>query len=686
MKSKKFFQLLSSLILLTICAVESHACGPYNPVIPTPEFFGLTVPHKNMSEYEREENLRLWQSMTSERIPLDDIEEIVYRDSWSSFYDYTGYEPLKTDNLFYIYLKNSCDSEITDLLGIAKTLEKRWRDIRSLWYYPRKHDHTGDTGDFHDIIEQCKAYDGERLKDRYALQVTRALFASRDYASCIEYSDSAFAYIPDSNLMKRMAQRYAAGCWSRLGDADRADSIFAKAGDIWSISADNRIAYMTRLNPAAPQFIDFIRENASDTTFMREMRNVAEKVIRDRRITDKGDWNFVMSYIDGEFNHDESSAREKIYRAMRQSFSSDELKDLARSYKMKLDGRAGITQSLIADLKWMESKISAINPQAEEWIRRCRNIIYVDWVPLLWEKGDYSTAILLCAYADNIGPSVQLQNSWKYPVLSLSIHEIRNSEYYHNPLDYGCLSFQMMGNLTSRQLISVYKRIRSDKPLYKFLRRKTRNDSDYYYELIGTLALREENYNRAVEYLSKVSDHYLRTMNIDKDGYLSLDPFVPTFQRNNGGSNHNAKLKFAQHMLTYSHQMKHGGTADERGIGRLMYAIGLWNSIDRCWALTQYWEGTCCNVFRPSLEDWYDDFYKSKYHFIYDRETTDTSSLSDKRYKNEVAAALAMLKTDEAKAQANYILGKRATIIKLYCNTSTARFIKTSCDNWRNWL
>lgn len=638
-----------------------------------------------MYDYEREENLKLWQSLTSDRIPLADINEAVYEDNLTEFQSKT-YDPSHSDNLFYIYLYNSGDEEVTDFIDLAKRLEERRAKERSPWYYPTDRQSQYAAGDFSDLIDICKSYDGDRLRDRYGLQAVRALFASRCYADCIAFSDSAFAAISETNLMKRMAQRYVAGCWERLGDTRRADSIFAKAGDIWSISADDRIAYMTRLNPAAPQFIDFIIENASDTTFMREMRNVAEKVIRDRRITNKGDWNFVMSYIDGEFNHEESSAREKIYRAMRQSFSSDKLKDLARSYKMKLDGRAGITHSLIADLKWMESKISAVNPQAEEWIRRCRNIIYVDWVPLLWEKGDYSTAILLCAYADNIASSVQWQNSWKYPVLSLSIHEIRNSEYYHNPLDYGCLSFQMMGNLTSRQLISVYKRIRSDKPLYKFLRRKTRNDSDYYYELIGTLALREENYSRAIEYLSKVSTRYLKTMNIDKAGYLSLDPFVTTYRRNNGTSNHDAKLKFARRMLYYGRQMKHGRTADERGIARLMYAIGRWNSTDRCWALTRYWKGTCYSVFRPSLDNWHDDFYMSKYRFIYDRETADTSPLSDQKYNDEVAAALAMLKTDDAKARANYILGKRATIIKLYGNTSTARFIKTSCDNWRNWL
>lgn len=644
-----------------------------------------------MSDYEREENLRLWQSLTSDRIPLADINEAVYKDNLTAFQD-KAYDPSRSDNLFYIYLYNSGDEEVTDFIGLAKHLEERWAKELSPWHYPADRQSEYATGDFSDLIDFCKSYDGDRLRDRYDMQIVRALFASRSYAECIAFSDSAFADVPPTNLMKRMAQRYVAGCWSRLGDTRRADSIFAVTGDIRSISADNRIAYMTRLNPGAPQFIDFIRDNASDTVFMRRMRNMAEKIIKDRRVTNKGDWNFIMSYIDGEFNHEESSAREKIYRAMRQSFSSDELKDLARSYKMKLDGRAGITHSLIADLKWMESKISVINPQAEQWIRRCRNIIYVDWVPRLWEKGDYSTAILLCAYADNIAPSVQWQNSWTYsdeyynPAPSVSIDEIRNSQHYINPLDYGCLSFRLMESLTSRQLISVYDRIMSGKTLYSFLRGKTRADRDYYYELIGTLALREENYSRAIEYLSKVSTRYLKTMNIDKGGYLSLDPFVPTFQPNNGASNHNAKLKFAQRMLTYSHLMKHGRTADERGMSRLMYAIGRWNSTETCWALTRYWKGTCYSVFQPSLDNWHDDFYMSKYRFIYDRETADTSPLSDKKYNDEVAAALAMLKTDEAKARANYILGKRASIIKLYGDTPTARFIKTSCDNWRNWL
>lgn len=716
MKSTNFYQSLSSLILIAVCAIESYACGPYNPIIPTPEFFGLAGPHKNMSEYEREENLRLWQSLTSERIPLDDIEEVVYRDPLNRFYDYTGYNPPKTENLFYIYLKNSSDGEITDLLGTAKILEERWREIRSPWYYPRNRDHTGDTGDFYDIIERCKSYDGERLKDRYALQVTRALFASRDYAGCIEYSDSAFADFPDSNLMKRMAQRYAAGCWNRLGDKNRADSIFAKAGDIWSLSVEAPVKYMAERNPNALQLIDYVRGNATDTTFMQEVRPIVVQLLNNNKVTCRADWNFVMAYIDNEFNNNTSVARQRIHKALKEKFSSDELESLARTYKMKLDALVGDLSNLLADLKWLEKKTDVLIPDAEEWIRRCKNIIYVDWVPMLWDKKDYSSAILLCAYADNLAPSEQWHEAWTNvgwhvywtPTQVLNISAMRESEEYANHIDYGSLSFQLMGSLSSAQLASTYNHILTNTPLYTFLRSKARTDKDYYYELIGTLALREEKYGRAITYLSKVSEHYLKTMNIDKGGYLDRDPFSPypsrweVYTPSYAGaepwefesqamshtirSNPNAKLDFARKMQEYKRQMTNGNTSDERGLARMMYAIGRRNSFEECWALTQYWRGGCTGIFEPDLQYWEDDFAQKRYAFLYDYEETVGHKATEKIYNEELNAALAMLVTDEAKAKAQYTLNNLVTIVKYYGDTSIGQYIKTSCDNWQSWL
>lgn len=714
MKSTIFFPPVVSLLLVAASAGQAAACGPFPPVIPTPEFFGLSVITKTMPEYEREENLKLWQSLTSGRIPLADIEEAVYHDSCEQFYDRTGYygDPNKTENLFYVYLNNTGDSEIVDFLGIAKEMEERRRDILSPWYYPQDRGSGGETGDFSDLIKRCEAYDGVRLKDRYALQITRALFASRRYADCIEYCDSAFADIPDANLMKRMAQRYVAGCWSRLGETRRADSLFAKAGDMWSITRSDPVELMARMNPDAPQLMEYVRSKASDTVFMRKMLPVAEDVLKRRRVRNKGDWRFLLAYVHGEFNRNVPLARKEIYRAMRQPFSSGELEDLARAYKMKLDGQAGDSRNLLSDLKWMESKIDALNPDAREWIRRCGNIIYVDWIPRLWKKRDYSTAILLCSYAENLAPAEQRYTVWDIgvteywwkPSRTASIHEIRDSENSYNLEDYGCLSFQMMGSLSSSQLAAAYGRILSGKPLYNFLRRKAYTDKNYFNELIGTLALREENYARAADYLSRVGERYLKTMNVDKDGYLSRDPFVPYPSRWVSGAYYDgeiyeyesstvyhrpvpcpsAKLDFARKMQAYKRTMSRGRSADERGLARLMYAIGRRNSFEECWALTQYWRGGCVNRFYPALQYWEEKL--SEYGFLYDYETTIGHKTTEGIYEKEVAAALAMLATDEAQAKANYILGNLRTVVKRYGNTTTARYVKSSCDNWKSWL
>lgn len=67
------------------------ACGPYYPIIPTPEFFITGKPHKTMADYDRDENLRLWQELTSKQIPLSDIEKVVYSDSFDKFREMTGY-------------------------------------------------------------------------------------------------------------------------------------------------------------------------------------------------------------------------------------------------------------------------------------------------------------------------------------------------------------------------------------------------------------------------------------------------------------------------------------------------------------------------------------------------------------------------------------------------------------------
>lgn len=704
MKSAPFFSLLVSISLLAAGAGRVMACGPYPPIIPTPEFFVLKNA-KTISDYEKDENLRLWQAQTSDRIPLADIEEAVYRSTSDDIFNFLGYDSNRSSNLFFMYIQNTNDEEVVDFLCTAKNMEEAWGRLRTPWYYPRSR-REGDS-DFSHIIDRCRSYRGTRLGDRYGLQGVRALFASRAYDECIQYYDSVFTTVPDDNLLKRMARRYVAGCWSRLGDDERADSVFAVAGDIRSLSAENPAAYMARHNPTAPQLLEYARTEATDSAQLARLVPVAEALIANPKVKHKGDWEYLLSYFYRQFARDGKKSSKYLSRALTHTFADAELRDQARAYNMKSADYGLSSAQMLADLRWLEGKCDVLSPDYDEWIRRAQNIVYVDWVPRLWKRQDYANAILVCAFADYLDVSGELQTvhdeGWYlYPSQSDAMANLRKSQKSENPFDYRTLSFQMMGSLSSAQLAQVYAYMRQPGALQNFVRRKIRTDADYYNELIGTLALREENYARAVTYLSKVSPGYQRTMNIYKGNYLNRNPFAtfPTrwsttdwgYDSESSSGTHrtapkdNAKLNFARRMVQYQRDITHAHTADRRGMARLMYAIGRRNSFEECWALTQYWRGEYVGLFEPNLDYWHDDFDERHYNFLYDYEKTVGHKYTEGLYEKEVKAALAMMQSPQVRAEAEYLLGNLSTVVRLYPETPTALHIRTSCDTWQQWL
>lgn len=705
---------ISSIVILLL-ATSSHAiaCGPYPPIIPTPKFFTSNWDGLLSRDFYKQENLRLWQQLTSNRIPLKDIEQVVYKDDGELLNQIVyGYTPIRTDNLFYVYLQNTTDYELADFLCTAKNLEKRRNEINSPWYYPSSRETYDEVGDFQTIINICNSYKGTRIQDRYALQGVRALFASRRYDECIAYFDKAFQGFADCNLFKRMAMGYVAGCWSQLGNIDMANEYFARSGDFYSIKSDDPITFMAEHNPDNPEMLSYIQTLASDSAKFCAIKPVAEHLLKRKAIENRGDWEFALAYMYGEFYSDYHMASQHIHKALQNKFSSDDLHDHARTYRIKIDAENGNLSSLLVDMKWFESKIDMLSPDAKEWNRMMQNIVYVSLIPKLWNKGDYTTAILLCSYADNMLSSKQHhlgfdKNGWfAYgldAIKTQTIAEIRKDEQQWNPIDYRSLSFQLIGSLSSDQLISVKQDVMAETKLFAFLKKYARTDTDYLNEVIGTLALREENYQRAVQYFANLSDEYMRTMNIYS--YLNRDPFYAYPNRwvksDYSDWEHESqtikkplqesqrvKYQFAKKMLDLKNQIKYGKNNDIRGMARLKYAIGRRNSFEECWALTQYWRGEYVGLFEPCLDDYWsnDDCTKAYDEILYDYKTTIGHKKTEEIYQTEIIEALSMLQSDESKAEAEYILGNLRTIIKHYGNTTTAKKIKISCDNWHSWL
>jgi len=696
-----------------VIAQPLKGCGPYYPIIPTPKFFASEKRTDGNNDTERIENLRLWQRLTSADIPLEDIEDAVYHDNSKKTYQAMFWNNHQSRNRFYAYIKATEDYEISDFLILAKKLEEKRAKLCSPWYYPSSREQIEKTDDLDILIKKFKSYSGKRLRDRYALQTVRALFTSRQYGECIKYYDSAFAEFQKSNIFKKMAMNYVAGCWTRLGETDKANKYFAQTGDLWSLRMKEPIAYMAHINPDSPDLLDYLQTCASGSSKLCSLETIAKKVLKSRKVKCRGDWYFALAYIAGEYHHDYTTASRHIQKGLHNLFSSQDLREHAIAYRIKCDAANGVTTNLFSDMQWFERKVSPFEPNFKEWNRMLQNITYVHLVPNLWRKGNYTTAILLCGYADNLLRSQQRYSHYFYDdgfgfdcdvPESVTLSEMRNRENMFNYNDYSNLSFQLMGSLKSNQLIRTFHQINTNTPLFSLLKKYARTDKDYIYELIGTLALREENYKLAITYLSKVSEKYVKTMNIYKYEYFNRNPFYAYTSHYRKKEEYEddvcipdqarlakpyTKLMFARQMYLYQKQKFYGKNNDERGLARLMYAIGRRNSFEECWALTQYWrghwEGKGVALFEPFL--YYGDNYLSAYDFLYDYDHYADHNKTEKLYRQECKTAMATIQSPEIKANAEYyILRNLRTVIKRYPQTSVAKKIRSSCDRWRNWL
>jgi len=700
--------LKAACVLLTAAltsVVVADACGPYNPIIPTPSFFASTWSGKSAGDCERAENLHLWQELTSADIPLPDIEAAVYGDSSRTVEDIIGGATCG-DNRFYTYLRKHGGMDILQFLADAKAVQELRERKQSAWYHPAERTGGAPDRDYDEIIARCRGYKGTRLRDRYGLQLTRALFAARRYEECIKEFGKVFGDIPDSNLFKRMATGYVAGCWSRLGDVDKANEYFASTGDFNSIVADNAVEYMALRNPDSRRLMEHVQKISSDSAAFSAIAPAVEAILKGNLTGHRGDWEFYMAYLDGNYRGDTAGARRHITRALGEEFSSADFRDHARAYKMLLDADADDRSNLYDDLKWIEMKVNPFTSEGYEWNRILQNIVFAHWVPVLWKNGDYAEAIMLCGYADNLYEKLNdeplIPGYWQPLFTPLDAGLDENSpvkpEHRH---DYAGMTFQLMGSLPAARLAEAREKIEaSDLPLAAFLKRYAVTDADYFNELIGTLALREENYDMAMDYLSRVGLGYQRSMNVYP--YLDRNPFVnyPDRWRKNGYEGYeweyecswdgyvpdsydpdNAKLRFAREMKTLKQQMENGGTADMRGLAKLRYALGVRNSFEQCWPLTQYWRGMVPDRFTPQLDYREDDYHKLDFLYDYSGHNEVWA-----RGGREIAEALDSLTTDEARAEAELLLGHRAAVVRKYAGTAAAARVRASCDNWRNWL
>ena len=686
-------------------------------------------------DYEKEQNCILWQSITSSSIPPDDIEKVVYDASLADLNDMSTGK--LSNNQFAKWLSASNHREDLEYIRIAKEIEEIREYMNNPWYYAYAGD--DEHMRLAELKKTCQAYDGKRHASRYALQLIRLYFAVGDFKNCIDLWENRVSRMPQ-NIVTDMIASYVGGAYSRRGNRDKAIELFTLSQDIGSLISlkawdgveassdytDERVKeleYIFNRFPDSPllsvKLQGYVRNRESErfyrdydlwladsaSVFYVELKQFAHKATVSRRCHQKGMWNYALSYLyflDGNMNKSISY----LNRA-ECSESSSFIRESIKAFRFLMNaqnanGGKSYQNRLLRDLEWLDERMaSEVNLKPDDnwqysnkmnwpvcyWQNVARKVLLGVVCPKMKKNGNCTLALQLANYASNriyqLAPLYEDYNcgyddpdEMPYSVI-LPFDEYRKCWSGYNYFDYQNQFFEFICDSNADEAAKYAQRITNpESGSDKFLNQRSYVDTDYVYDIVGTLYLREMNYEKASHWLAKVSTNYQSQMNIAKEGYFKLDPFRYQFDKKHFISDSSDyKLKFAQEMARLEKMMYSDAEPNRKAESKIRYAIGLRNSFGRCWYLTAYGLFTsdedCC--------DW---------HTSSDRDGFKNSAYARQAYKKVDALmdeAVSEFTDPEMAAQAQLEMMNYATLIKQYPKTKAATQIRTRCDNYYDY-
>ena len=711
MKSLRY--LCISLILLTITN-EAVACwGPWY----TPKGYYMYRVYNNLPDptidIEKQnpnegKNCEEWQKLTSETIPLEDIYQVVYKmdlESFEALYDNRGDSH---ENKFIEWITQK-DTAILDFLLLAKTNEYIRLKRNSRWYYPSMK--IGARMTLEEIADSAISIKDSRLRDRYLLQGVRALFSLSKYERCIELWENEISHWSDENLMRQLIQPYIAGAEFHIKRSEKAIEYFAQLGDIQSmlfclgrsgekLSIIDALEFVCEYAPNS-RFIEetlqkYIREieplgefywedELEKTPELDKLYNLCLKMARCGKSNNPAMWYYTAAFLEDLYGNTASASR--LLSLAEKSRSSDYIKESIKIFRIYLDAKllpydSHYENRLFSQLKWLDSKIqSNIDDKVHNetargymlfncesyyyWNDMMRRILLAEVCPRMIKSGKTTRALQLANMADNRLLNIVNRHEICDWMDDKVVHSYTMSSYRYStnfkPHDYSNSFFEMIDSLGVNEAIRYVKRV--DKPqneFDRFLNDRGYIGSDYLNDILGTQCLRNMRYQEALEYLGKVSDAYKTHHNV----YMEYDPF--SFSPNRIKMKSDFRYDFAREMYSLEQGINLTTEPNRKALLMVKYAIGIRNSFDWCWGLTQYYRGTSYWGQVCEKRDWEND---------------ENTLLALEKAEKTLNLACEIVTDDETAANIHYELCHYLTVARMYPNTQKGALVKGKCDN-----
>ena len=656
----------------------------------------------------KQENLRLWQKQTSDTIEISDIEYVVYKADVASL---QSIAENKSDSVLYndpfiMWIQSHDRQDILDYLVLAKQCENIRERMNDPWYYRVEDDYDYKVLD--GVVWKSQFYSESPLLGRFALQKIRALCALRYYEECVSFWNNIKHKLPE-DVIKTMCELRAAAALNKIGDQEKALKIYAKYGDVASIRVinnghiDNELEYVYNLHPNSPYLEgeiqkwllyfggDWVEKSIKNEAFewyaprFDQLLKVAHRAVKEKKSKKMAMWYYTLAALD-DMQGKASKAKKYLEQGMPYP-KSPFLKDSYRVLRMWLDARTAIydseyEQRLMADLKWLVHKINneikpevydKIQPRQEAysmgaqfysyyatrgyqdcansfyWNDAMRRILLREVCPRMHKAGKYVREIQLANLAENL---------------------LVQANEYSNEI------FLIMDRLSYKDTRDYFARIYYPKDEFDtFLNSRGKTDKYYWYDILATKCLRERRYSKAIVYLKQIPLNYQKKMNVYD--CMKLDPFsydMETFKYDSIYAK-DCKLHFAEKMAEYRHTMQHHRNPNKRAEAKIQYALGLRNSVHRCWFLTRYssnWDNSGLMYDLPEIAYPEDSVIYRHTQYL---------NLSDRLIKEALDAFSD--KEQAARQMRKLLYYKR--ILDEYGETETAKDIKQHCDRWRDY-
>lgn len=494
-----------------------------------------------------------------------------------------------------------------------------------------------------------------------------------------------FNRFPDSPLLSVKLQQYV-----RL----REDIMYKIAsGDGWYTTSEN-----VKINWVGDSVVV-----DSEEAFYDELKRFARNAAGSAGCHQKGMWLYALGYLH-YLDGDTGKAEAHLSRAERAE-STPFIRESIRAFRfmtdaMHADNSAAYRKRLQGELAWLDSRLeedmsgsdeigwhwqykNRLNYSVSYWQNVARKALLGEVCPRVRRAGNSVLALQLANYAVNRANQLRpLYEAFHYGkkdtadgesyYVILPFEEYRKDARFFNFFDFSNQFFDRLYGSSADEAAAYVRRVTEPaSELDIFLNERGYVDTDYLYEIVGTLYLREMNYDKAAEWLAGVSADYQQCTNLAKEGFFRLDPFRYQFDKKYFIDDSNDyKLRFAQEMLLLEKIIESGAEPNRKAEAKIRYAIGLRNSFGKCWYLTGYSYSVVPNDCTSSERNGFkDNVFAQK---AYERVDALTAEARREFTDPEKAAAaeLAML---------NF-----RTLVEQYGHTTAAQHVR-SCDNYRDY-